>query len=1571
MQTRARNVFTSIHTEGAILPVDLLQAILAGDKDLDGLTPDDYHLPAGEKLNEAINRAWNRLQGSWSVFQTGRERLVGGDPGTTIARERWLLPLFQELGYGRLQTTKAITLEGKSYPISHAWGSLPIHLVGCGLDLDKRTPGAVGAARSSPHSMLQEFLNRSDDFLWGMVSNGLQLRVLRDNASLTRQAYLEFDLEAIFEGEAYADFALLWLTCHQSRLEGEQPAEFWLERWSKTALDRGTRALDQLRNGVEEAITALGSGFLAHPANTSLKTRLRSGGLSREDFYRQLLRLVYRLIFLFVAEDRDLLFFPDSTPEERQRYARYYSTTRLRRLAERQRGGRHPDLYTSLRLVTDLLGGRDKSGKGNTGLGLPILGSFLFSNESLPDLETAELDNQSFLNAIRSLSLTVEGNTRRSVDYKNLGPEELGSVYESLLELHPILNADAATFELSTASGHERKTTGSYYTPTSLIQVLLDSALDPVIEQAMDGARRMANGKWANTQEEAYAYSVISGAGNLAKGHGFSGGDLSIDENLSVTGAVRHDFPDSPGGSLHSSEHRGGLGQDRNAGVSTLSANRPGKPSGIGNAPASLSASGALHGGTIRTTAGNDDHFGQANPDSDAKVGIGGDWEKTPFAIRYSQLAERSLLDLKVCDPACGSGHFLIAAAHRIAQKLASVRSGDEAPSPSMTRAALREVISHCIYGVDLNPMAVELCKVNLWLEALEPGKPLSFLDAHIQCGDSLVGVGPRLDISEIPDEAFSPAFGDDKATASGLKKRNKRERGGQLGFRWDVSVLTGAEDLRHWRAERAAQLEAMPEDDPGQVQAKADAFAEFQGAQQYIHNRLELDLWTAAFFWKIPQVDGETMLAPTQQELIQLRNGGDLDIRLMERVKDLAERLNFFHWDLAFPKVFSGDNPGFDCVLGNPPWERIKLQEEEFFAALDPEIAAAPNKAVRQKLIDALIHSNPALAHSFEEARHAADNVSKFMRTSSRYLLTAVGDMNTYPLFAELARCLISGNGRAGIIVPTGIATDDTTKDFFGDLTKKKSIASLFDFENREPIFPGVHRGYKFSLLTLSSKAVEKADFSFFCTHPEHLKDPQRRFYLAASEITLFNPNTLTMPIFRTRFDAELTRKLYKSVPILYKDGCNENSWNVFFTTMFHSSSDAHFFVDADELLSTGFALGSYGEYAQGDEIALPVYEGKMFMQFDHRAATVVQSETALVRKRQSEDTGLADHQNPKFIAHPQYWALRKNVPKKQRWNWVACFKKVTSPTNERTIIATILPPCATNDSIHLIMNASGHSPELIASLLANLNSLVTDFVCRQKLGGVNLNFYVVKQLPILPPSAYTPADIAFIAPRVLELVYTAYDLKPFAEDMGYHGEPFRWDDPPGHRAHLRAELDAYYAKLYGLDHKQLRYILDPADLTPSELEDILDPFEEVDDPLDPTGYAARIEASTFPGETFRVLKEKEIRKYGEYRTRRLVLEAWDKLEGLEPAPVSATAPVVESHPASSEPPAAKPPEQAPPKVKESAPLLENTAQPMLSDFGLYKCGECGTLVMGFEKEKHGEEVHRGGDVEYKKLHG
>jgi hypothetical protein len=258
----AATAFSTMRTEGSILPPDILSRIAAADQELGGLTEGAYHL-IGEKFGEATNRAWNRLQSAWLTFRTAREGMAEGDAGTTLTRERWLLPLFQLLDYGRLQIAKAQEIEGKSYPISHAWQKVPLHLVGCNVSLDVRQRGA------SPHSLLQEFVNRSEGNPWGMVSNGLRLRLLRDNVSLTRQAYVEFDLEAMMDGEAYSDFVLLWLLLHQSRFEGELPQLPWIEKWSQAARTEGVRVLDGLRDGVQQAIEALGQGALAHPANAA------------------------------------------------------------------------------------------------------------------------------------------------------------------------------------------------------------------------------------------------------------------------------------------------------------------------------------------------------------------------------------------------------------------------------------------------------------------------------------------------------------------------------------------------------------------------------------------------------------------------------------------------------------------------------------------------------------------------------------------------------------------------------------------------------------------------------------------------------------------------------------------------------------------------------------------------------------------------------------------------------------------------------------------------------------------------------------------------------------------------------------------------------------------------------------------------------------------------------------------------------------------------------------------------------------------------------------------------------
>lgn len=750
----------AVRTEGGLLPHDMLQRIALEDKALPGLTPEAYHLE-GERLRDTANRAFCRLTVIWRAFQAALDKLPEGDPATTVTRERWLLPLFDALGYGHLAEASTFEIEGKSYAISHAYHSLPIHLLGCRVGLDVKQRGIASAVAASPHGLVQDFLNRSDGHLWGFLSNGYVLRVLRDHHRLAQQAYIELDLQAIFDGEVFSEFLLLWLTAHQSRVEAEKPEESWLEKWYQTARDEGVRALDQLRAGVEAAITALGTGFLRHKANKALHRALETGQLDKQDYYRQLLRLAYRLIFLFVAEERGALLIPGAPEAARARYERYYAIRRLRELAGKRRGGPHGDLWQQLRLVMAKLEG------GSPELALPALGSFLWRGEATHDLNALELANEDLLGALRALCSVDQGKARYAVNFRNIGAEDLGSVYESLLELHPNIHKEAARFELSTAAGHERKTTGSYYTPTSLVDCLLDSALDPVLDEAAQ------------------------------------------------------------------------------------------KPE-----------------------------------------------------------PERAILDLKVCDPACGSGHFLIAAARRIAMRLALVRSGGEEPSPPEVQRALRDVVGRCIYGVDLNPMAVELCKISLWMQAIEPGKPLSFLESHIQQGNALLGATPALMAKGIPDEAFEVLEGDDKEVAKRLKKRNKKAREAGQGTRF-VKEAPVSDDGRITTA--AGRVEEDKDDDIIAVRNKRDDWEQLTASEDFKKARFLANAWCASFMWpkkKGPLEDG----AITEDVWRRMENDrAVVPDATARKVEEIAADHSFFHWHLAFPQVFAGD--GFDVVLGNPPW--------------------------------------------------------------------------------------------------------------------------------------------------------------------------------------------------------------------------------------------------------------------------------------------------------------------------------------------------------------------------------------------------------------------------------------------------------------------------------------------------------------------------------------------------------------------------------------------------------------------------------------------------------------------------
>ncbi len=1103
-----------VAVEGGLLPPDLLDQIVVGD--VEGQDPAAFGLGPNRRLIDEIQRAFSDAHAEWNAFQMRLKR--SRESRTTLTRQYWAAPFLEILGFESLRTQRAhVEAGGRRYDISHladeAGSAPPVHIVAVGQGLDARD------GRRSPHNSVQEYLNRSDG-VWGMVTNGERLRLLRDSERFTRPTYVEFDLRGIFEGNQYSDFALVYRLMHRTRFPdgGADVAGSWLERYYHLGIDQGGRVRKRLRDGVEDALRALGQGLLVHPRSEALRGSLREGRLGASGYYRQLLRTVYRLLFLMVAEERRLIF-PEGqgTGDDTVAYRRYYSVASLRDRCERYfDGDEHHDLWIGLTQTFRSF----RSDEEARPLGLEPLDSELFDRSACADLEDAACSNETLLRAMLNLSTFVEDvdgggsrrgrsrggrGVRRRVNYAALDVEELGSVYESLLDLEPRIqfaSREGGSPEFRLVASSERKQTGSYYTPPELVRELIGSALVPVLTERLEEGRTRAE-------------------------------------------------------------------------------------------------------------------------------------------------REEALLGMRVLDPASGSGHFLLAAARRIAVELAQVRATNEGYSPAEYREALRDVIRHCIYAVDKNPLAVDLCKVALWIESHSPGLPLSFLDHHVKCGDSLVGVGDLGHLNEgIPDGAYRPIEGDDKAAATSYRKRNAAERGGQLVFgHTPAETAEWAEDFKTFAI--------LEERNPDEVQAKEDLYAQLRNSDtRWGHAKAACDLWTYAFFAPLQPASPDGLDGvPTTNDVIDALAGYRTSTPLLHAATAAAETHGFFHWPLEFADVF--ERGGFDVVLGNPPWERIKLQEKEFFAGRDDDIADAPKKADRQRLIRQLAQHNPGLAREFAGAKHTADSQSRFVRGSTRFPLAGRGDVNTYSVFAETCRRVMHPTGRGGMIVPSGIATDDTTKILFADLVDSRSLVSLFDFENREGVFLGVHRSYKFCLLTLTGweRPSDEAEFGFFFHQAEQLNDPTRRFVLAPEDFALFNPNTRTCPVFRTRRDAEIATKMYRRAGVFWKEardgGVESNPWGIRFLAMFHMSNDSGLFRTREQLACEGWRLEG-NTFARGDTRYLPLYEAKLFHQYDHRFATFDGVSEADLRRGNAKEVAGTEKADPEFIVLPRYWVPEEEVARR-----------------------------------------------------------------------------------------------------------------------------------------------------------------------------------------------------------------------------------------------------------------------------------------------------------------------------------
>lgn len=1165
------------------------------------------------------------------------------------------------------------------------------------LDITTKDRNRDALSNKNPSYQIAFYMQHSG-VEWGILTNGRLWRLYHKSSAHKLDRYYEIDLPALLASSDDADFLYFYAFFRKPAFGkvGLNLGEI-LKASTEFARDIG----ESLKAQVYDALRHIAQGFVDYAPNA-----LPTDPASLKIIYDNSLIVLYRLLFILYAEDRNLL--PAQTPGE---YRDTFSLHAIKQSVARGLDAGRTLLPNSTRVwaqLKDLFGFIDR---GEPPLRVATFNGGLFDPKKHPFLERHTVGDARLQQAIDNLARV----NRQFVDYRDLSPRHLGTIYEGLLEFH--LSAPASEATLQSAS-----------------EFASEAASKAVSGPASGSAADFAAGSAASSSPSGAALILRNDRGERkATGSYYTPDDLVkyiVEQTLTPL--------------------------------------------------------------LDRATAGKTD----------------------------DAACIEAALAIRVLDPAMGSGHFLVEAAETIARYLVDlgVTVADMANGEADLAYWKRRVVQSCIYGVDLNPLAVELAKLSLWLTTVARDRPLSFLDHHLRPGNALIG-GRLASLQNVTQLRSAGGASSTAKQPAATRKQARQEQAGQVSMLADDGFLHSMTDavVKMW------DIEFVEANDVAQVKAQESLHRELQAELSGKYGRLA-DLVTATHF-------GVTFDAGFWPELADFATGRTLSLRpeladKLKQAESLARRYGFFHWELEFPEVFFGRGgeplgalAGFDAVIGNPPWERIKLQENEFFGSRSDAIALAPRADVRKRLIAALSQSDPELHRAYKAASETAEATLHYVHRAGVYPLMGRGDTNLYAIFAEKALQSVKANGRAGLLVPSGVATDDTTKHYFQELVTKRRLAQLLDFENKEAIFPDVHRSFKFSILLMTGEGDPQplVRCGFFLHNMTQLDNPERAFTLAPDDFKLFNPNTLTCPIFRRKRDMELTRKIYVNAPVLVETdkGAAGNPWGVRFSTMFHMTNDSGLFKTAVELENEGCWLGAGNVYTRGATRYLPLYEGKLVQMYDHRAANIVINPANLFRPAQQVSASLAEHQDMDYSPLNQYWVEQANVASRLKsfteQNSLLGFRDVTAPTNVRTVVASFIPVRATGHKLPLIF-VSEPNQRLRPCLLANLNSFALDYVARQKIGGQNLTYFYVQQFPVLPPERYAEAwhgvPLAdFIMPRVLELCYTAHDLRGFADDLGYAGPPFRWDEE--RRLHLRCQLDALYFSLYGLTHHEASEIL------------------------------------------------------------------------------------------------------------------------------------------------------------------
>ena len=1155
-----------------------------------------------------------------------------------------------------------------------------------GLPLDARDEDDVVRART-PHGQILRYLSTADAvsedrIRWGILTNGGTWRLYDQRARPRATGYFEVDLADILQPDAEDELRTFYLLFRRdSFIRRAGAADTFLER----ALAEGRRYERQVARDLSRVVFERAFPSLA-------QALADAGGQDLAQVREAALVLLYRLLFVLYAEDRGLLPVNDTGYDDyglRKRVRDDVAGRTARGDTFSTVAASYYDHVMTLCKIID---------QGDASIGLPPYNGGLFAAEATPLLEDLRLPDAAFAPIVHDLSHTETDGERRFVNYRDMSVQQLGSIYERLLEREPVLGHGGKI--VIRPNPYARKDSGSFYTPQELVDLIVGRTLNPLVEERLKAF---------------------------------------------------------------------------------------------------------------------EDKSDQLKSDRRSRA-------ERKAELRKLDPAE-AVLDLKILDPAMGSGHFLVTAVDYLSDDIARLVEyapvypewlDGEYESPLVGRIASirdeilrraeeskwildeaqltdqaiirRMVLKRCIYGVDKNPLTVELAKVSLWLHSFTVGAPLSFLDHHLRRGDSLIGLrvtDAREDLRKLGGLLTASALAGVETAADGMQLIEEMSDADVAEVRESAALFRGVEqttaDLRgvldflcglRWHTAGMKRLDRM---------AREGLVSEALGRQPEVAYKLLVRGPTSVRGEPVeprpspdpsnpstrhsgesrnpettrqPQSLAAAPIPSTRHSDPPIRHSGT-PIRhsresgnppppddptssrsafndLWNDAMSVAGRESFLHWEAAFPGVWRGwqdyrPEGGFDAVIGNPPWDRIKLQEVEWFATRDPELARAPTAAARRAGIRQLRRQGAPLAAEFDAAKERADKLGQLVRASGHYPLLGGGDINLYSLFVERAMSLIKPDGLVGLLTPSGIYADKTAARFFKSVSTSGRVSGLFDFENKKIFFKDVHASFKFCALIFGGerRRFDQTECAFFLHDTNTINDPDRCFALAPDDFARVNPNTGTAPIFRTRRDSDITRRIYERHPVLVdRSGDDERRvWPVRYHTMFHMANSSHLFRTAEQLEEAGFYPVQANRWKRGNQTCVPLYEGKMVQAFDHRAASVVNREGNLFRPGQPDRTLDEEHRDPAFAPRPRYWIDQQESPATQSYEWMLSFKDITASTNVRTMIAAVVPQVGCGHTLPVLLPADdGFDSKSAARLLANLNSFAFDYVARQKVQSTHL---------------------------------------------------------------------------------------------------------------------------------------------------------------------------------------------------------------------------------------------------------